>query len=254
MSKPVFTFLFLVIIFGLTASDARAGVYKCVGPDGGITYSQTPCPGQKSEAVQTSARTGGSDAVDCSHANRFALKTAKTMRTGTTSAQIFARYGGLDSLSKGTLGIINYVYGFRSNNDVSVERIASLTQAKCRARSLGDVSCEALPLSYSEPLGGCDADENDTDEAAVSTRTEASSAAAASTQPNTLSQKTINNNSRAANEAAREREEQSHVRCKESKRKAIDAINARMRSAYSSAQGESYRERLRELRKQLRDC
>ena len=93
------------------------------------------------------------------------------MQAGSRSDELFDRYGGLDSLSKGSINIINYVYGYRSNGGVSAERIAALTQAKCRARALGEVSCESLPLSYTDSIGGCDPEEEQDEDGAPTTRT-----------------------------------------------------------------------------------
>jgi hypothetical protein len=61
--------------------------------------------------------------MECSLASRFAVTAARHMRAGSRSDEVFNRYGGLDSLSKGSIGVINYVYSFRTNNDGSEEGI-----------------------------------------------------------------------------------------------------------------------------------
>lgn len=38
------------LLFSVTA--AHAGVYQCAGPDGSVTFSDKPCPGQTSERVE----------------------------------------------------------------------------------------------------------------------------------------------------------------------------------------------------------
>ena len=215
--------------------DARADIYKCKDADGNLMYSQTPCKKQESQKVGNSA-SRNTETTDCSFAGRFAITTARYMLTGSRSDEIFNRYGGLGSLSKGSIGVINYVYSFRTNADVTEERIGGLAQAKCRARSFGDISCEALPLSFTEGLGGCDADEMPEPLMATPAAIESSDA------------------DRPAPRVDNSRSDEITQRCKKRYRDQIDTIDAEMRRGYSSAQGESYRERLRVLTQQLRSC
>ena len=234
-------------IYGITATamlmvslEAQADVYKCTDAEGGITFQQTPCVEQKVEKVSSQATQSAT--MDCSYANKFAVSTARLMRRGARSDELFDRYGGLDSLSRATIGIINYVYSFRTNEGVTVERIAGLTQAKCRARSFGDASCEVLPVSFTEGLGGCDAGE--AEESTTSAQTiEPEEARAAAPAPRRV-------NSNANNERLPEQIQA----CKKQHRDAIDEIDAEMRRGYSSEQGEVYRQRLRALTEQLRAC
>ena len=233
VAKKIGPLLLLTAI--LFAVDAHAEIYKCKDADGNVMYSQTPCKKQPSEII---AGTGSksAQAADCSFAGRFAVTTARYMRAGSRSDEVFNRYGGLDSLSKGSIGVINYVYSFRTNADVSEERIAGLARAKCQARSFGDVSCEALPLSFVEGLGGCDPEEmaEETEQAPV-----------AATPPAA---------GRTITRAGDSRSDEVTQQCKKRYRDQIDAIDAEMRRGYSSAQGETYRERLRVLTQKLRQC
>ncbi len=220
----------------LACIDARADVFKCTAADGSLTYQQTPCPEQKVEKVQTSASTTA--AQSCSQVQSFAVMAARQMRSGARSDEVFDRYGGLDSLSKGSIGVINYVYTFRTNDDVSIDRIAALTQAKCQARSLGEVSCETLPVSFTQSLVSCNP-ELEEDRAIV--REEPLNPAPAVPRQN-----------RAAASTARSAE--MVAQCKKNFRDAIDARDAEMRHGYSSEQGEAYRQRFRVLTEQLRAC
>ena len=226
--KITLLLLLSTIFFG---GDANADIYKCTDVDGNVMYSQTPCKNQASESV---GRTDSKSAnvMDCSLASRFAITTARHMRAGSRSDEVFNRYGGLDSLSKGTIGVINYVYSFRTSANVSEDRIGVLAQAKCRARSFGDVSCEALPLSFIQGLGGCD--EEGWEEPPI----EAAPPVA----------------SRTTARANYSRNDEFTMQCKKRYRDQIDAIDAEMRRGYSSAQGEAYRARLRVLTQQLRRC
>lgn len=226
--------LTMALLFAHT--EVPADVYKCTDADGSLTYQQTPCPEQKVEKldIKESERA----APNCLYANRFAVSTARLMRAGAASDEVFNRYGGLDSLSKGAIGVINYVYSFRSNNDVSIERIAGLTQAKCQARSLGDVSCEVLPISFTQRSGGCDAD----------------NAAEMIEPPPVIGEQSATPQPLTTGPASNRQSEELVQQCKKGYRDQIDAIDAEMRQGYTSAQGEAYRERLRALTEQLRDC
>lgn len=220
----------------LACVDARADVFKCTAEDGSLTYQQTPCPEQKVEKLQTQAP--ATNAQDCGRAQQFAVMVARLMRSNSSSDEVFDRYGGLDSLSKGSIGVINYVYAFRTNDDVSVDRIAALTRAKCQARSLGEVSCETLPASFTQTLVSCNP-ELEEDRAIV--RAEPPNPAPAGPRQNRPVASTL----RSAEMVAQ---------CKKKYRDAIDAIDAEMRRGYSSEQGEAYRQRLRVLTEQLRAC
>jgi hypothetical protein len=224
----------------LVSLEAQADVYKCTDAEGGITFQQTPCREQNVEKV-SSPKTQ-SATMDCSYANKFAVSTARLMRRGERSDELFDRYGGLDSLSRATIGVINYVYSFRTNEGVTVERIAGLAQAKCRARSFGDASCEALPLSFTEGLGGCGAGEAEASTASVQT-IEPEQALTAAAAPRRVTGNANNGRSPERIQA-----------CKKQYRDAIDDIDAEMRRGYSSEQGEAYRQRLRALTEQLRAC
>lgn len=214
----------------LFAVDARADIYKCKDADGNIMYAQTPCKKQASEKIDSTG-SRSTQATDCSLASRFAVTAARHMRAGSRSDEVFNRYGGLDSLSKGSIGVINYVYSFRTNDDVSEERIGGLAQAKCRARSFGDVSCESLPPSFIEGIGGCDAEDREEPLATPGLPVKRTTPRAPDSRKDEITQQ-----------------------CKKRYRDQIDAIDAEMRRGYSSAQGEAYRERLRVLTQQLRRC
>lgn len=230
--------LLLLVTAVFFTTEAHADIYKCRDADGNTMYSQTPCRKQKSEKIGNST-SEKPEATDCSFAGRFAMTTVRHMRAGSRSDEVFNRYGGLDSLSKGSIGVINYVYSFRTNDDVTEERIGGLAQAKCRAGSFGKVGCEVLPLSFTEGLGGCDADE-----------------LAETQEPSTATPDVVENPNagRSAPRADDSRSGELTQQCKKRYRDQIDAIDAEMRRGYSSAQGESYRERLRVLTQRLRSC
>ena len=245
-SRTVLAIAALILTSFLTT--ANAGVYKCVGPDGSLTYSQTPCPGQKTTEVRTSSASPSADSLDCRHAGQFAFSVAQSMKRGRGSADIFDQYGGLEGMSKSAVNIVNYVYMYQHSSDLSADRIAALSGNKCKARAFGDASCEALPLRFIESIGGCDDDEDDEDDA--------QQAAAANVNNAQLQSATVAPATTAESSGlTRPGPEQDRSGdCKERLQKQIDNINSSMRSGYSSQQGERYRERLRSLREQMSDC
>jgi hypothetical protein len=230
----------VVALCALVASGgADADVHRCSDADGNIMYSQTPCDAQGSANVNMAGFSSQSTELDCSYANRFALSTARRMRVGTGSTELLNLYGGLDELSKGALGVIDYVYSFLTSSDVSVEQIATLTEAKCQAQSLGIVNCTALPSTYTDTIGGCAA----VDEGrAISTRQERPAVQAAPTS-NVVRAQTKPTQTNEFTE-----------QCQKWYRDSIDQIDAQMQRDHSSEEGEFYRKELRELTQRLREC
>jgi len=140
----------------LYSPGAKAGIYKCEDGNGGITYSQMPCPAEEktTDIIATkSTKRGG----DCRLANNFAKKTALDMRSGMTSGELFAQYGGIDSIPNSAIGIINYVYTHRQNLNITSSRITALSAARCSADSYGPVECDDFPFDFIDSQGGCDA-------------------------------------------------------------------------------------------------
>ncbi len=232
----------MAIITLLGASPAgHADVFKCTAEDGSITFQQTPCPKQKVEKVRT--QTATDSAAVCSFASRFAVSTARLMREGVQSNEVFSGYGGLDSLSRASIGVINYVFSFRTNDDVSVERIAGLAAAKCKVGSFGDASCAQLPMLFTESIGGCDGDGDGLEEGAMAASQVGADAPAAAQA-----------RSFAPVSSGSGRSQEEVLACKQHYRDEIDEIDAEMRNGYSSEQGEVYRLRLRLLSEKLRAC
>lgn len=228
----------LAVVASFFPVSALAQIYKCTEADGGIVYAQTPCSTEL--VADTEAASPGTEANDCRYANTFAAWTARLMQAGTTSNEMFDRYGGLRSMSKGSIGVINYVYSFRTNDDVTVERIAGLSLAKCEAGSFGDASCSALPSSYTETVGGCDSEDGPSmpDDLVAEPLTEQG-------PPQAQQQAALVVSSRSAAEIQE---------CKKPMRDQVDEIDDKMRSGYSSAQGEIYKEQLRSLTQAMRRC
>lgn len=244
MLQRCLTFLLLLTLLWPVAGDAE--IFKCVAANGELTFSQTPCLDSK-VTVQKSTRSNDNEPQDCEYAHRFALMTAQEMKTGAESSAVFDRYGGLSALSRGSVSLISYVYQYRTNNDVSAERVAALSVAKCQARSFGDVGCEQLPDGFTSRLGGCEQGDEKASPAALPFVNATPSQAFSLPQDSIASQQ-------EDYRATRAREEQQRTDCRERIRSQIDKINAQMRSGYTGAQGSSLRNRRRQLEKKLREC
>lgn len=230
---------------------AEAEVYKCVASNGDLTFSQTPCPGKDSKVtVERTVTTGKVDETHCEFAHRFALATAREMKRGVASSTTFDQYGGLDALSRGSVSLISYVYQYRTNNDVSAERVAALSVAKCKAKSFGDVSCEQLPDAFTNRFGGCEMPEK-----SGGTVIPPAAIAASSPQPThfQVSQDTLARQ-QADFRKAEDRTQQRQAACKDRIRDRIDSINAQLRSGYSASQGTRLKNQRRDLEQQLREC
>lgn len=246
-------FAVLWLALEAVAPDAAlAEIFKCVATDGAITFSQSPCRDEGSKVtVQKTVGGAANEPADCEHARRFALATAQEMRSGTESSTVFDRYGGLSALSKGSVSLISYVFQFRTNNDVSVERVSALATSKCQARAFGDVSCEQLPVSFTNRIGGC----NNIEESSKDTELTLASAAQQPAQPPDKQRELQRNAALQAQERqARAREEEQRSQCKQNIKAQIGDINSRMRSGYSSSLGETLKKKRRALEDRLRDC
>lgn len=253
---------FLPLLLLIVCWPAQAQVYKCVAANGDLTYSQTPCPDKDSKVtVQAAATTGADDEADCRLAHGFALTTAREMKSGVTSSDVFDQYGGLSALSRGSVGLISYVYQYRTNDDVSAERVAALSLAKCEANSFGDLSCEQLPRAYTGQMGGCevpDATRHGLMEEMLERNGGVQSASPSNTATASRTRTRVSAEARSREHAerrqAKEWEEQRRAECKQRIQRSLDAINAEMRSGYSASRGITLRERRRELEQRLREC
>ncbi len=155
MIKPTPLFLCVLLMLSTPSVNVFAKTYKCIDENGETTYSQRACPNdQKTDKVMGGGgKTAGME--DCKYARQFAEDTARRMQSGVDVHQTFDGYGGVDSISKSTLAIINYVYTYKDVSDVSAARIASLTAASCNAKAFGTVACEDFPQEFRISVNNC---------------------------------------------------------------------------------------------------
>ncbi len=255
-----YQFAVLLLVFAwLLPATAKAEIFKCVAENGELTFSQAPCPGKGTTV--TVMKPGGvfsDEPADCEHARRFALDTAQQMKSGTGSSAIFDSYGGLGALSKGSVSLISYVFQFRTNADVSAVRVSALATAKCQARAFGDVSCEQLPASFTNGFDACNKDEDSPDSPTVvntvGTNAQAMNLAPVGGATSSTSSRDTTADMQARIREAKVVEEEQRLECRDRLKSQIDSVNARMRSGYTSAQGESFKKERRDLEAKMRDC
>lgn len=233
----------LLVLGGAVPARGDTQVYQCTDVDGGVSYSQMPCPASPgaAPAVSGTARPAATG-PDCYLAEKFATTIARYMRAGADSGEVFSRYGGIDSLSRGAVNVINYVYTFRTNESVSVERIAGLSAAKCQAKAFGTFACRSLPPTVRNAEGACAANDDD---AGIVPPPPAAAPATSPARPRV---------SYARAEAEDERSKEDVERCKKLYRNQIEAIDEQMRAGYTSEQGERYRTQLRGLSQKMLQC
>jgi len=127
--------LLLFVALAVQAESAVAGLYKCEGPQGKISYSDKPCvKDQESKDVSRIAaaksKTGPGETM-CRKVQRFGTKVARAMRRGAESYNVMDSIGGTGAIDAVALQIVNYVYSFKSSSRYGPGRIGGLAYSKC---------------------------------------------------------------------------------------------------------------------------
>ena len=153
MDLPYFCAL---LILSSIASDVFAKTYKCIDENGDVTYSQKVCRNNQKTGKVVNSRKKKEAMKECKYAGLFAKSVTRQMRSGLGANQILQNYGGTNTVSKSTLGVINYVYSYKYTPETPETRIASLTVTRCNARAFGEVTCEGFPAAFQYQIYGCD--------------------------------------------------------------------------------------------------
>ena len=243
-------------------SDAVAATYKCIDENGDVTYSQSPCKqNQKTDKLLNGSKKQV-EMEDCKYAGAFSQMAFRHMRSGLSTQQLFDRYGGVNSISQGTLGVINYVYSFKYSPTIQSNRVAQLTIAKCNAQAFGKVLCEDFPNEFQEMIFSCDDEER---EEAIRLQKLIDQSVGQKEQFNSSTSigaygskdhETRNQERMEAQERNRKEREQTRIiKCKKRYESEIKKIDDRMSQGYNASLGESLRDRRRSLVKKLAtDC
>ena len=243
-------------------SDAVAATYKCIDGNSDVTYSQTPCKqNQKTDKLLNSSKKSV-EMEDCKYAGAFSQMAFRHMRSGLSTQQLFDRYGGVNSISKSTLGVINYVYSFKYSPTTQPGRVAQLTIAKCNAQAFGKVLCEDFPKEFQQTIFSCDDAER---EEAIRMQKLIDQSAGRKKQFNNSTtiggygskdNETRNQEWMEAQERNRqEREQKRIIKCKKGYQSEIKTIDDRMSQGYTVSLGEALRDKRKSLVKKLAtDC
>lgn len=248
----------LGMLFYMPAT-VQAGIYKCIDANGATTYSQTACPVQEQTANVITTYTSSVAPQDCRIAWNFTQQTTKQMKRGMSSGSMFDQYGGIDSISGTTIAIINYIYTYKQDPQVSIDRITSLTTARCKAGSFGKMSCDRFPHSFIADLGGCEEASIPGGQRFHNEGGYAANIAGQQPSEQYLSQHALAAaNTEAASDAAADQPaaisaDQASM-CKHRIASQLDNIAGQMRQRLSAQQQSSLRDRQRSLRKQLSNC
>lgn len=129
MSKRASVLVICLALLVLRSADAK--MYKCVNSNGETTYSQTACSGSASQEKISEIHKPTGDVELCKNVYEFSLETAKLMKKGMPSAKIINKMGGLYEMNKLLLAVIDYVYFYQFNDDITSEQISTLAETKC---------------------------------------------------------------------------------------------------------------------------
>jgi Domain of unknown function (DUF4124) len=246
----------LFLLFALISLNASAKTYKCVDEDGNIIYSQTACKSnQKTDKVMGSKSSNSSAISDsegsvdfdvCGLASKFAITVANSMRSGVDAPKTFDRYGGINSVSKSVIGIVNYVYTYADAEDVPVSKIGSLTAVKCNAQSFGKLACEDLPEKFTVGANSCDEDER---EQAELVNKQQDRSLQLSQPQQELTEKEKAEMERKKKREQKEEEEERIEECKERYDSQLESVRVSLRNASNSSTKNSLRAERKQLQK-----
>lgn len=250
-----FTSLLVILPF---FPDAVTAAYKCVDSNGDVTYSQTPCRKNQKTDKQLKSSNKPVETENCKYAGAFSKLAFRHMRSGLSTQQLFDRYGGVSSISQGTLGVINYVYSFKYSEAMQPDRIAQLTIARCKAQAFGKVLCEDFPQEFQEMIFSCDDEERKEAirlqklvEQGMGAKRQFNNSATVnaygSKDRETRSQEWLE----AQERKNKEKEQARIIKCKKRYESKIKEIDQRMSRGYTVSLGETLRDRRRSLVQEL---
>ena len=258
MSKSISLVIKSLLFVLPFCSDAFAATYKCIDENGGVTYSQTPCKqNQKTDKLLNSSKKPV-EMEDCKYAGAFSQLAFRHMRSGLSTQQLFDRYGGVSSISQGTLGVINYVYSFKYSTAMQPGRVAQLTIARCNAQAFGKVSCDDFPKEFQEMIFSCNDEEREEAlrlqklfDQSVGRNRQFNNSTTIDTYGSEDTESRNQEWMKAQEKKRREREQARIIKCKKRYESQIQQIDDRLSQGYTASLGETLRDRRRSLVKKL---
>ncbi|VAW76594.1 hypothetical protein MNBD_GAMMA15-449 [hydrothermal vent metagenome] len=143
-------FLLMVLTLFSSPSDARA--YRCTDAKGNVSYMQSPC-----SAGQTGARVRGVGTnvkvahEACAPVRTFATTSFNKLKRGTDPSAQIDQYGGPGYINKITLNVINFVSGFRMNQELHAMKVSGMAYSKCINGGFGKIQISDLPPEMLAP-------------------------------------------------------------------------------------------------------
>ncbi len=238
----------------MPSGDARAAAYKCVDASGSTTYSQIPCEPEQETSKVLRSLSPKTITMDCRIARNFAWQTATDMRNGRSSDALFTRHGGLDSMPKTSIGVISYIFTYKANPDVSVDRITALTTARCQTGSFGPVACADFPYRFISDLGGCELASEAQDAGARSTKHVSAMTGGQSGLPPARPWSSVHTGMQPDLVEAVANPVDSQLRCKKRFAAQLQGVYESMRGRNSVGEQNNLQVRRTQLRKQLDKC
>ncbi|MBI5460736.1 MAG: DUF4124 domain-containing protein [Gammaproteobacteria bacterium] len=162
----------LLLITLLTCQTAWARAYRCTDAAGQVSYSQVPCTASQQGAQMRGVEEGQKQDRDlCRTARDLAMSAFEDMSNGIEPDAVMDQYGGVNYISHAALGVINFVASLRYNQDLTAQRVGSLTFARCREGGFGtlsegdfpEIEPDAAPPQEGQPSPQMGPDENNRD-------------------------------------------------------------------------------------------
>ena len=152
LSLKVVAMLFGFVLF-VCATPSNAGAYRCTDAGGNVSYSQTPCAsgqtGARMRGVGGTATVGDGEA--CALVRSFAVESFGRIQRGAAPTTLVNDYGGPGYINTITLNVINFVSGFRFNEDVAASKVGGLAYNKCKSGGFGKIQTSDLPVEILPP-------------------------------------------------------------------------------------------------------
>jgi len=152
-----FSVLALATTLFFIPNDVDAQIFKCVAADGDVKYNEKPCGYKEDTGRVLTGITDRHTPLDCRLTGHFSGFIAEAMKQGRQADEVFNHFGGRDEVSPATRLVIEHVYGYQRNDDISMFEIAGLSLERCELGAFTEnVSCADYPQRYLNEVGGCD--------------------------------------------------------------------------------------------------
>ncbi len=136
----------VMMSLALLFSAPAAAIYKCVDAEGNVGFSEVPCAAEEQSSTVNVGSSGPKmEERVCELVTLYAEDVFKRMRKHGDSTRELDRYGGVYGAGSAIVGVVNYVYGFRLDENASARRVAGLARSKCENGGFGRIRFEELP-------------------------------------------------------------------------------------------------------------